>query len=200
MIDRGDQVASQCEMWALFISDAGGTNVVPPASLYDSSRTPCRDTDEWADSPMLSSPGTDPGTTGTEGSEMVFTQHNGLMNCREFRRKHDAYIDDTLSGVDLERVARHRSLCETCARLDTRVRRSLLIARNLPIIQPSPAFHERLQTRLAAERTSIQMARTAREQLVDRRRPFGVGTYAAIAAGWIYSVVSHAPRRRRRVL
>lgn len=132
---------------------------------------------------MLSSPGTDPGTTGTEGSEIVFTQHNGLMNCREFRRKHDAYIDDTLSGVELERVARHRSLCVTCARLDTRVRRSLLIARNLPIIQPSPAFHERLQTRLAAERISIQVARTSREQLVDRRRPFGVGAYAAIAAG-----------------
>ena len=26
------------------------------------------------------------------------------MNCREFRRKHDAYIDDTLSGVSDARV------------------------------------------------------------------------------------------------
>ena len=57
------------------------------------------------------------------------------MNCREFRRKHDAYIDDTLSGVELDAMARHRSLCDSCARLDTRVRRALLVAHNLPTIE-----------------------------------------------------------------
>ena len=40
------------------------------------------------------------------------------MNCREFRRKHDAYIDDTLSGVDIEGMNRHLRLCEQCAALD----------------------------------------------------------------------------------
>ncbi len=76
------------------------------------------------------------------------------MNCREFRRKHDAYVDDTLSGVDFDGMARHRQLCERCAQLDTRVRRALLVARNLPTIRPSAAFNDRLQARLSAERTS----------------------------------------------
>jgi hypothetical protein len=74
------------------------------------------------------------------------------MNCRDFRRKHDAFVDDTLSGVDLSAMARHRGLCPGCARLDTRVRRALLVAHNLPTIEPSPAFHARLQVRLAEER------------------------------------------------
>ena len=81
--------------------------------------------------------------------------HCAPMNCREFRRKHDAFIDDTLSGVDVERMASHRRLCASCAQLDTRVRRALLIARNLPTIDVSPAFAERLQARLSQERAAM---------------------------------------------
>lgn len=106
------------------------------------------------------------------------------MNCREFRRKHDAYIDDTLSGVDLDAMARHRSLCDECARLDTRVRRALLIAHNLPSIGLSPEFHERLQTRLAEERlrmAALQAASTSSYWW----RPTSPGAYAAMAAGII---------------
>ena len=103
------------------------------------------------------------------------------MNCREFRRKHDAYIDDTLSGVDLEGMARHRNLCGPCARLDTRVRRALLVAHNLPAIELSPRFGERLQLRLAQERTLIAASRGA---ITDTRwRPLSGGAYAAMAAG-----------------
>ncbi|MEP6618107.1 MAG: hypothetical protein ABJE47_02285 [bacterium] len=105
------------------------------------------------------------------------------MNCREFRRKHDAYIDDTLSGVDLEAMALHRSLCAACAQLDTRVRRSLLVAHNLPIIQPSAAFSERLQARLASERLLMQAGHAQADLSVDRWRPLSLGTYAALAAG-----------------
>lgn len=76
------------------------------------------------------------------------------MNCREFRSKHDAYVDDTLSGMALDAMALHRQLCERCSQLDTRVRRALLIARNVPMIEPSAAFGQRLQARLAAERRS----------------------------------------------
>ena len=106
------------------------------------------------------------------------------MNCREFRRKHDAYIDDTLSGDALEVMARHRSLCEPCARLDTRIRRALLLARNLPTIQPSARFRERLQFRLARERTLLAAARAARGAGTDSRwRLLSAGSYAAMAAG-----------------
>jgi Putative zinc-finger len=109
------------------------------------------------------------------------------MNCREFRRKHDAYVDDTLSGVDIEAMGRHLRLCAHCAALDTRIRRSLLIAHNMPSIQPSAAFTERLQMRLAHER-----ALKARQHdgagvmmgLMTRHgSPFSTGTYVALAAG-----------------
>ena len=74
------------------------------------------------------------------------------MNCREFRRKHDEYLDDTLSAMEMDAASAHLRECERCARQDTRVRRALLLARNLPRIQPSPVFGERLQRRLSAER------------------------------------------------
>ena len=95
---------------------------------------------------------------------MALSPHSSRrMNCREFRRKHDAYVDDTLSGVDIEGMERHLRLCEQCAALDTRIRRSLLLARNLPTIQPSAAFGERLQMRLAQER-ALMASRQQRQR------------------------------------
>jgi hypothetical protein len=106
------------------------------------------------------------------------------MNCREFRRKHDAFIDDTLSGVALDAMARHRSLCDACARLDTRVRRALLVAHNLPPIELSPRFGERLQIRLTEERVRMAAARATSDAVAGRHwRPSSPGSYAAIAAG-----------------
>jgi hypothetical protein len=109
------------------------------------------------------------------------------MNCREFRRKHDAYVDDTLSGVDLEAMGRHLQFCEQCAHLDTRIRRSLLIARNLPTIHPSAAFGERLQMRLAQERAMRTMRSAsgdASDAFMERHRgPLSAATYVALATG-----------------
>ena len=106
------------------------------------------------------------------------------MNCREFRRKHDAYVDDTLSGMELDGMARHRRFCERCAQLDTRIRRALLVARNLPTIQPSSSFSVRLQVRLQAERASLDTARQAEHDHTARRwSPLSPGAFSAIAAG-----------------
>jgi hypothetical protein len=106
------------------------------------------------------------------------------MNCREFRRKHDAYIDDTLSGVELEGMARHRRLCEQCAQLDTRIRRALLVARNLPTIQPSPAFNERLQARLRAERLTLSSVHENAGSIAARHwYPLSASAFTALAAG-----------------
>jgi hypothetical protein len=105
------------------------------------------------------------------------------MNCREFRCKHDAYIDDTLSGIELDAMARHREICARCAQLDTRVRRALLVAHNLPIIQPSAGFNERLQVRLMHERALKATGVTPRGTRADGWRPFSMGAYTAIAAG-----------------
>jgi hypothetical protein len=109
------------------------------------------------------------------------------MNCREFRRKHDGHVDDTLSGVDIEAMGRHLRLCADCAALDTRIRRSLLLAHNLPAIQPSAVFAERLQMRLAHERAlrarQQDDAGTMMGMMTRHRSPFTIGTYVALAAG-----------------
>ena len=117
---------------------------------------------------------------------MAPTRKSGPMNCREFRRKHDAYIDDTLSGVELDDMARHRRLCEECAQLDTRIRRALLVARNLPTIQPSAAFNERLQARLRTERLSLSLSREPEFSPSTRYwHPLSANAFTAIAAGVI---------------
>ena len=106
------------------------------------------------------------------------------MNCREFRRKHDAYVDDTLSGMEFEGMANHRRTCERCAQLDTRIRRSLLVAHNLPTIQPSAAFSERLQARLRSERLSMDLVRENETHFVARRwSPLSGNAFTAITAG-----------------
>lgn len=61
---------------------------------------------------------------------------------------HCAYVDDTLAGVELVRMQRHIAECPACAEMDTRVRRSLLLVRNLPPIEPSADFGARLEERL----------------------------------------------------
>jgi hypothetical protein len=113
--------------------------------------------------------------------------HQGLspMNCREFRSKHAAYVDDTLSGVDIDAMALHRRLCERCAQLDTRVRRALLVARNLPTIQPSAAFSQRLNARLEAERNSGAFLRHTHDATVPSGRSLLAGRYAVIIAGML---------------
>ena len=71
-----------------------------------------------------------------------------LMDCREFRSKHVAYVDDLLAAVDMEAMRAHLACARCCARQDTAVRRSLLLVRNLPSIEPSPDFMIRLNARL----------------------------------------------------
>ena len=107
------------------------------------------------------------------------------MNCREFRRQHDAYVDDTLSGVDVEAMAHHLRACAGCARIDTRVRRALLLAHNLPTIEPSAAFGERLQLRLRHERAIMAGHGGRHGRTEGRWRPAALGMYAALAAAML---------------
>lgn len=77
------------------------------------------------------------------------------MDCRSFRRKHLAYLDDTLSGVETREMREHLNTCGECSRQDASVRRALLVVRNLPAITPSPDFGRRLKVRLAAEGSAM---------------------------------------------
>jgi hypothetical protein len=70
------------------------------------------------------------------------------MDCKTFRDKHVGFVDDVLSAVEMTEMQRHLAVCGRCARHDTGVRRGLLVARNLPQIEPSADFMERLNLRL----------------------------------------------------
>ncbi|MEO5589233.1 MAG: zf-HC2 domain-containing protein [Gemmatimonadaceae bacterium] len=72
------------------------------------------------------------------------------MDCQEFLEKHFAFVDDTLAGIELVGLQMHITECDECARQDTRVRRSLMLVRSLPQIEPSPEFASRLEKRLLA--------------------------------------------------
>jgi anti-sigma factor RsiW len=100
------------------------------------------------------------------------------MDCREFRNKHVAFVDDLLPAVEMEAMQRHITACTGCARHNTAIRRSLLLVHNLPPIEPSPEFMARLNARLE------QLGPTSRVDLVAPR-PYlpSAGAVAALAAG-----------------
>lgn len=109
-----------------------------------------------------------------------------MMRCSEFRDLHCAFVDDTLAGVELVRMQGHISECDECALLDTRVRRSLMVVRNLTPIEPSADFARRLEVRLRQCRT-------------EQERPIGasfrtVATFGAVASIVMLSYVAESLR------
>lgn len=83
-----------------------------------------------------------------------------MVDCSTFKRKHDGYIDDTLSGVEMTAMREHLRQCAKCARTDRSVHRALLVARNLPQLEVSTGFDQRLRTRLEGERVGPVGQRT----------------------------------------
>lgn len=99
------------------------------------------------------------------------------MDCREFRNKHVAFVDDLLPAFDMDAMEGHRFTCADCSRHDTRIRRSLLLVRNLPPIEPSPEFFDKLNARLA------QLEPASRADVVGRSSMQSFASFAALAAG-----------------
>jgi hypothetical protein len=94
------------------------------------------------------------------------------MNCREFKSKHVGFIDDVLSAFDMRAMRQHVSACPSCASLDVRIRRSLLVMRNLPQIEPSADFFSRLNEELGK---GLPPSRES------SRQPLALGTVATFA-------------------
>src|SRR5262249_47927668 len=94
--------------------------------------------------------------------------------------KHVAYVDDLLTAVDMDAMRAHLGWCTNCARQDTSVRRSLLLVRNLPVIEPSPDFMVRLNARLAQVDAQPVYTRTRTPAFFSVP---AMGTFAALAAG-----------------
>lgn len=53
-----------------------------------------------------------------------------------------------LPGIELVGMQMHLAECENCARHDATIRRSLMLFRSLPTIEPSPDFSTRLERKL----------------------------------------------------
>ncbi len=70
------------------------------------------------------------------------------MDCRHFRQSHNDFLDHLVTEVRADEMYEHLRTCVRCARFDTAIRRGLLVARNLPPIQPSRNFRPRLEARL----------------------------------------------------
>lgn len=92
------------------------------------------------------------------------------MDCRQFRRAHSSFLDDTLSGVETIAMQAHVSECPVCAQLDYRLRRALMLARSAPPVAPSAEFASRLAARIASERAlappSVEARPTRRRRAV----------------------------------
>jgi hypothetical protein len=100
------------------------------------------------------------------------------MDCRQFREKHVAFVDDVLPAIEMRAMHQHRAACARCSRHDTAIRRSLLLVRNLPPIEPSPDFVARLNARLE------QLGPASRIDVVAPRPQLpSAATFAALAAG-----------------
>src|SRR5688572_11663709 len=72
------------------------------------------------------------------------------MDCREFRDKHALYVDLMCSAIEEAEMRAHARECQKCSRHDTVVRRSLMMVKSLPVIEPSATFQQRLDARLRA--------------------------------------------------
>ena len=101
------------------------------------------------------------------------------MDCREFSEKHLAFVDDTLAGIELVRMQRHIAECEGCAKQDAKIRRALLLFRNLPAIEPSTGFAERLAARLQEAHENDLLRETTTRYLT---RGAVAATFATLAS------------------
>jgi anti-sigma factor RsiW len=118
------------------------------------------------------------------------------MDCRDFCEQHLAFVDDTLAGIELVRMQRHIAECESCAKHDAKIRRALLLFRNLPSIEPSAGFSTRLEARLKS---------CQEDQLAMTQRNLWGGAIAATLAsaimlGYIGTTLFHQPEAPRDII
>ncbi|HEY0932067.1 MAG TPA: zf-HC2 domain-containing protein [Gemmatimonas sp.] len=110
------------------------------------------------------------------------------MDCKQFRKQHLAYLDNTLSGEATSAAQRHVMACDPCAAHDTMVRRSLMVARSLPSLSPSDEFQARLRERLATCRSADGRYPAGDE--LGLPRPRATKALIAVAASAVLGVIA----------
>lgn len=118
------------------------------------------------------------------------------MDCRAFQKQHVAFIDDTLSAVDMIEMHQHVAECSSCARHDATERRALLLFRNLPRLEPSATFRKRLDERLLEAKIAGRSPSTPTSHM-----PVAVAATLAIVAGaWMATFVTRSLTQPHLVL
>jgi hypothetical protein len=112
------------------------------------------------------------------------------MDCKHFRKHHLAYLDDTLPGELMASAQHHVMVCDGCAAHDTLVRRSLMVARSLPTLEPSSDFQEKLRARLAACRSGDEVAPRVTDHVVPGVSPRPTRALVAVAASAVLGVMA----------
>jgi hypothetical protein len=110
------------------------------------------------------------------------------MDCGTFRENHGVLLDESVSDAELGEMRRHLQDCAACAAHDTAVRRALLLFRNMPSIEPSSDFSERLRERLRNVRAESGPRDAGGEDRLSRHNAYrgpGARTFAGLAAGVI---------------
>jgi hypothetical protein len=119
------------------------------------------------------------------------------MDCKHFRHLHLAYLDDTLPGTQMAAAQRHVLHCDACAAHDTLVRRSLMIARSMPTIEPTAAFQRKLRERLAMCREEYGDPRMT--PIPESRRPRSTRALAVVAASAVLGALAYQGWRGARM-
>ena len=119
------------------------------------------------------------------------------MDCREFCDQHLAFVDDTLAGIELVRMQLHLAECRMCAKQDAKIRRALLLFRNLPSIEPSADFSQRLEARLKASQNDNLFVTTQRNL---RRGAIAATLASAVMLGYIGMTLSQSDAPRDLVM
>jgi hypothetical protein len=114
------------------------------------------------------------------------------MDCRQFRKLHAQFLDDTLSGVATWTMRDHLTVCAPCARLDAQLRRALMLARSAPLLEVSPEFERKLSARIAAERLAGRSRHAQSRWSV--RAPIAIAAMlvAAVGLGFVAVAGSHS--------
>lgn len=69
-------------------------------------------------------------------------------DCPEFRDRHLDLTDGALAAADEAAALAHLEACMDCACFDVRVRRAMLVVRNLPPVPASPDLYRRIMARV----------------------------------------------------
>lgn len=118
------------------------------------------------------------------------------MDCKEFATRHAAFIDDTLPGFQMAAMRDHLTACAKCSKRDADIRRALFLLKNIPSVQVSDGFQDKLRARITAEGPAYQGPRVSSARFLQWGVAAALVASLAGVKGWYdHGRVADAPVR-----